>query len=93
MSIELGYYNDGKDKLCSHEIGLANEYRYIEYINAFRYNPYEVIGCGNTKEEALEDFKNKFQYLMNELNAFSRTLFETNVATVDIDCFGKKIVN
>ena len=96
MTIELGYYNDGKDKWMSHEIMLADEDCYIECIDAMHYNPFEIVGYGNTKEEALEDFKKKFEYLMEELNAFSKMLFETNIITdniIELNRFGKKIDN
>lgn len=47
-----------------------------------------MIGYGETKEEALEDYKKKFGYVMDELRAFERMLFETDVVEnnmVEID--------
>lgn len=84
MVIELGYYDDKKQKHQSHEIALVNNYS---------SNPFDITGYGCTKEEALTDFKIKFEYAMNELNAFSKMLLEEDVITVDVDCFGKKIVS
>jgi len=84
MAIELGYYDDKKQKHQSHEIAFVNNYS---------SNPFDITGYGRTKEEALEDFKEKFECIMNELNAFSKMLSEEDIATVDVDCFGKKIVS
>ena len=91
MIIELGHYNDGKNKLQSHEIIMLEDYLYHADVNMFGCNPFDITGYGQTKEEALADFKKKFEYAMNELNAFSKMLFEEDVITVDVDCTGRKI--
>ena len=58
------------------------------------YNPFDVCGYGATKEEALEDFKRKFKYVIDELKAFETILLHPNIfeiEVVDVDCFGKEI--
>ena len=92
--IEMTYHNDGKEKFQSHEI----EIREDDFINSeymlFSHNPFDITGYGATKEEAIEDFKNKFKYIMRELKAFEMMLLDTNVITdniVVVDCFGKPI--
>lgn len=92
MTFELGHYDDKKQKCQSHEIMLLEkEQCYVCGIDVFSYNPYDIVGYGSTKEEALEDYKKKFKYIMSALNYFSKILFEEDIATVDVDCFGKKI--
>lgn len=46
------------------------------------------------KNEALEDFKRKFQYLLDEWNAFAKLLLDSDVAEnemIDVDGFGVPI--
>lgn len=92
--IEMTYHNDGKEKCQSHEI----EIREDDFINSeymlFSHNPFDITGYGATKEEAIEDFKNKFRYIMKELRAFETMLLDTNVITdniIEVDCCGKPI--
>ena len=48
------------------------------------YNPFDMCGYGETKEEAIEDFKKKFRYIMRELKAFEMMLLDTDVITDNI---------
>ena len=46
------------------------------------------------KKKAIEDFKIKFKYIMNELRAFETMLLDTDTITdniVEVDCMGKPI--
>ena len=92
--IEMTYHNDGKEKFQSHEIEIReNEFIDSEYM-LFSHNPFDITGYGATKEEAIEDFKNKFRYIMKELRAFETMLLDTNVITdniIEVDCRGKPI--
>lgn len=92
--IEMTYHNDGKEKWQSHEITLREHDFYNAEANVWSHNPFDVYGYGATKEEAIEDFKNKFKYVMRELKAFEMMLLDTDVITsniIEVDCFGKDI--
>ena len=90
--IEMIYHNDHKEKWQSHEISIRED----DFIGSgyllFSHNPFDITGYGATKEEAIEDFKNKFQYIMTELRAFETMLLDTDVITdniIEVDCMGK----
>ena len=85
--LKLAHYNDGKEKWQSHEIEV------IEFPAPPYYNPdhdvtslnfFDLTGYGSTKEEALDDFKRKFSYILEQWKAFDRMLFETDVIESDI---------
>lgn len=91
--LRLSHYNDGKEKSQSHEIIIPDAYPFYnaEY-DIFSLNPFDITGYGSTKEEALTNFKRKFDYVMREWRAFEEMLFETDVVEdniLDVDCFGK----
>ena len=91
--LELAHYNDGKEKYQSHEISLKEEYFYNQKYSLFSYNIFDATGYGSTEQEAIEDFKEKFAYLLAEYKAFAK-LLESDVligSIVEIDCVGKKI--
>lgn len=94
--IQLTHYNDGKEKYQSHEVSLKVPYG----INSKRFNAYieydfsEITGYGETKEEALNDFMNKFNYMLDEWQAFANMLNDTNVVTdnmLEVDCVGHEV--
>ncbi len=92
--IKLAYHDDGKQKWESHEIYLKEDDFYNNEFDVWSHNPFDVHGYGKTKEEALEDFKKKLQYIINEWKAFETILFNPNVFEIDIvdvDCFGREI--
>ena len=92
--IEMTYHNDHKEKWQSHEISIREHDFYNAEANVYSHNPFDVYGYGATKEEAIEDFKNKFKYVMRELKAFETMLLDADVITdniVVVDCFGKPI--
>lgn len=92
--IEMTYHNDHKEKCQSHEIAIRENDFYNAEADVWSHNPFDIIGYGATKEEAVEDFKNKFRYVMRELKAFEMMLLDTDVITeniVVVDCMGKEI--
>lgn len=92
--IKMAYHDDGKQKWQSHEIYLKEDDFYNSEFGVFSHDPFEIIGYGETKEEAIEDFKKRFQYVMNEWKAFEKMLLDTDIITdniVIVDCFGKEI--
>ena len=72
--IELKFYNDGKEKYQSHEVSIKNDFCYNNEVGVNSYDVFDITGYGATKEEALEDFKKKFNYVMKELNDFEHML-------------------
>ena len=94
--IEMTYHNDHKEKWQSHTISIRENMFFNAEVDVWSHNPFNVTGYGATKEEAIEDFKNKFQYVMRELNAFETMLLDTDVITdgiIEVDCVGKPINN
>lgn len=94
--IQLTHYDDGKGKYQSHEVslkvphGINNQelHSYIEYDFS------EITGYGETKKEALNDFVNKFNYMLDEWQAFANMLNETNVIVdnmLEVDCTGHEV--
>lgn len=92
--IEMTYHNDHKERWQSHEISIREHDFYNAESDVWSHNPFDITGYGATKEEAIEDFKNKFKYVMRELKAFEMMLLDTDVITssiIKVDCFGKDI--
>ena len=94
--IEMTYYNDYKGKQQSHEISIREHDFYNAEANIYSHDPFDIIGYGATKEEAIEDFKSKFKYIMREWKAFETMLLDTDTITdsiIEIDCMGEPIKN
>lgn len=73
--IKLTHHDDGKQKWHSHGISIADDLMFYDAEHdIFSHNPFDITGCGETKEEALEDFKQKFEYIMNVLSIISSSL-------------------
>jgi hypothetical protein len=92
--IEMIYHNDHKEKWQSHEISIREHDFYNAEANLFSHDPFDITGCGATKEEAIEDFKNKFKYIMREWKAFEMMLLDTDQITdciIEVDCFRNPI--
>lgn len=92
--IEMTYHDDGKEKWQSHEISIRENNFDNAEVDVWSHNPFNVTGYGATKEEAIEDFKNKFRYIMREWKAFEMMLLDTDVITdgiIEVDCVGKPI--
>ena len=90
----MTYHNDHKEKCQSHEIAIRENDFYNAEADVWSHNPFDITGYGATKEEAIEDFKNKFRYVMRGLKAFEMMLLDTDVIIdniVVVDCMGKEI--
>lgn len=74
--IELIHFDDKKGKSQSHEVAIREYDFYNAKANVWSHNPFDLCGYGETKEEAIEDFKKKFSYIMRELKAFEMMLFD-----------------
>ena len=92
--IRLTHYDDRKEKSQSHEISLDETPFYNAEHDVWTHDTFELIGYGETKEEALEDFKKKFAYVMDEWRAFEKMLLETDIlgdSIIEVDCTGNEI--
>ena len=68
--IELTHYNDHKEKWQSHEIELREKDFSIEIdddVWVHSHNPFYITGYGATKDQAIEDFKKKFIYVVSSV--------------------------
>ena len=94
--IEMTHHDDGKEKYQSHEISIRESSFsfYNAEFDVWSHNPFNITGYGETKEEAIADFKKKFEFVMKELEAFTKMLLETDAITdniIEVDCMGKPI--
>ena len=93
--LRLEHYDDGKQKYQSHEIRIRDgKFAPSIELDIFSYNPLDITGYGSTKEEALDDFKRKFDFLIKEWQSFEKMLFETDAIENDIlevDCLGNPL--
>ena len=92
--IEMTYHNDYKEKRQSHEISIRERNFYNAEADLCSHNPFDIIGYGATKEEAIENFKNKFRYIMKEWKAFEIMLLDTDMITdniIKVDYMGKPL--
>lgn len=91
--INLTHYDDGKGKLQSHGISISEDAFYNSEHDIFSHDFFAITGFGSTKEEAMEDFKRKFEYVLAEWNAFGKMLFNPAVQlnVMEVDCLGNSI--
>lgn len=91
--INLTHYDDGKEKSQSHEISISETDYYNSEYDIFSHDPFAITGYGSTKEEAMEDFKRKFEYVLAEWNAFGKLLFcpAIQINTIEVDFSGNSI--
>lgn len=92
--IRMTHNNDGKQKYQSYTVTIKEDNFYCLDPVVFSHNPFDITGYGETKEEAIRDFKRKFEYVMAELRAFETMLFETDSiieGIVEVDCQGNEI--
>ena len=82
--IELIHYDDSKEKSQSHEVTIIEHDFYNAEANIWSHNPFDIFGYGATKEEAIEDFRKKFRYIMRELKAFETMLLDRDMITDNI---------
>lgn len=89
MLMKIAHYNDGKEKHQSHECHLFND---VDGYYSFDLTC--IYGYGETKEEAVKNLKEEFEYYFRELHALEKMLYETDVLDndiVEVDCLGRKI--
>lgn len=91
--INLTHHDDGKGKFQSHEVSISESDFYNPEHDVFSHNPFDITGYGSTKEEAIEDFKIKFEYVLAEWNTFEKILFcpAIQINIVEVDCLGNPI--
>ena len=93
--MKLAHYDDGKQKYQSHEIFLKEDDDfYCKKFNLFSHDISDIRGYGETKEEALEDCKNKLDWLFEEYKALEKMIYESDVlenSMIEVDCFGKEL--
>ncbi len=94
--IQLTHYDDGKGKYQSHEVGLKVPHGvYNKNIRSYiEYDFSEITGYGETKEEALNDFINKFNYILDEWKTFANMLNSTNMIIdnmLEVDYAGNEV--
>lgn len=75
----LEHIDDYKAKWQSHEVSIKDED--FSNIDADFYSgdPFDIIGYGETKEDAYENFKEKFKKLMSIWNDFEKDLLENKI--------------
>ena len=94
MRINLVHRNDKKGRYQSHEVYLKEDDFYNAEYELFSTNPFDVMGYGATKEEALKDYIRKMTYILHEWEAFEKILFCTDILTdniKEVDAFGNYI--
>lgn len=92
--MHLTHHDDGKQRWQSHEVGVTEQDFYNQEHDIFSHNFMDLTGYGETKEQAVEDFKRKFRYLLDEWNTFAKLLLDSDIAEnemIEVDCFGKPI--
>lgn len=67
---ELIHYDDKKEKFQSHEITIGGEIGIKPDIGLYSGDFSDITGYGSTKDEAINDFIRKYEYLINQYNAF-----------------------
>lgn len=73
--LKLKHYDDKKEKYQSHEISFDTEIDCVNNdIGIYSLELTDIVGYGKTKEEALEDFKKKFKYLLDKYKIFEAVL-------------------
>lgn len=92
----LTHYNDGKENDQSHEVSIKDPiFYYNPKYDVSSLNPFSLYGYGRTKEEAIENFKTKFDYVLREWEAFGKMLFETSYIEdnmIEVNCIGDEII-
>lgn len=75
----LEHIDDYKAKWQSHEVGIKDEDLSSVEAGVYSGDPFDIIGYGETKEEAYENFKAKFICLMNIWKKFEKDLLEDKI--------------
>lgn len=90
--IQLVHNDDGKQKYQSHEVYCKEADFYFADKDLYSRNPFEVVGYGATKNEALQEFIRKMDWVMKEWQDFCKSLNE-NLEIREVDCMGNYIYN
>lgn len=72
--MKLKFINDGKEKWLPYDSYCAIDKNELDPDDIYPYDMVDLIGYGETKEEALEDLKTKVKYLMNRLKEIETNL-------------------
>ena len=97
--IQLGHYNDGKEKTNSHCVQVFDESVYdipqkFKDADIWNWNLGDLIAHGYTEEEAYDNFIEKFKVYYEEMQKLAKTILETDIlknSMKKVDCFGKEI--
>ena len=92
--ILLVHHDDSKQKYQSHEVYCKEADFYFADKDIFSRNPFEITGYGSTKDEALQDFIRKMNWVVDEWEAFRKLLTETSYFDdniIEVDCMGYPI--
>lgn len=75
----LEHIDDHKAKWQSHEVSIKHEDFTCIEDGLYSGDPFDIIGYGGTKEDAYENFKEKFKKLMSIWNDFEKDLLENKI--------------
>ena len=99
--LQIGHHDDGKKELCSHSIAIGSiDCLFDVTPNGALILSYDIIslsGCGATKEEALTDLRDQYNYVMKQLAEFGKKLNDDEYIKnnpdfiIEVDCFGEPI--
>ena len=93
--IRLAHYNDGKQKCYSHEISIFDKCDdYCDETGTYGVHDLAaIIGYGESEEQAIDDFRNKFNSAFEQLKEFHRKLNDSNesIEEVEVDCTGNLV--
>lgn len=99
--MKIGHYDDGKGKHQSHEISLVKDSEYevperLRKEEIYNMDIFQLTGYGATKKEAIENFCNKAELIIDELEAMKFMLRELAAGSckfdlVEIDCTGEEV--
>lgn len=78
--MNIKFFDDKKEKYQSIEcyIGDISEYPNID-LGVYDWDICELTGYGETKQEAFEDFKVKFKFLMDEYRKLEKKVDEMKI--------------
>ncbi len=86
---EIAHHDDGKEKYDSHTVCMIDIDKNGEHIDL---NLSNIYGYGDTYNEALNDFIEKFNKEIERLKSFEIMLNCTDtLVPIEVDCSGKPI--
>lgn len=75
----LEHIDDHKAKWQFHEVSIKDEDFTCIEDGLYSGDPFDIISYGETKEDAYENFKEKFKKLMSIWNVFEKDLLENKI--------------